>query len=205
MASCTNSQEDQPSNTKNDGPLPIYGHKEFIEGMDEDTVYHVIPDWEFVNQDSVMISKDDFIGQPYIAYFFFTTCPGICPAITGNMVHVEQELREENIQFIAHTVDPAKDTVAALKEYAELFDIPTEKFHFITGDQTTIYELGVKGYLVPNQEDALAPGGFLHSEKLILLDSKSRIRGYYDGTVNEQVEQLIIDAKKLIKDESKRN
>lgn len=83
---------------------------------------------------------------------------------------------------MSFTVDPLKDTSEKLLEYANSYNVDSSNWNMLTGDQSTIYDLGVNGFLVPNQEDALAPGGFLHSEKLILLDQLNRIRGYYDGT-----------------------
>jgi protein SCO1/2 len=183
--------------------LPFFGQKEYIEGIDKDTIYHSIPFWNFINQDSLYVSKSNFDGKPYVAYFFFSTCPGICPAMTGNMAYFQQQTQGLDINIIAHTVDPMADSVVRLKEYSEIYDIDSANFHFITGLKHEIYELGVKGYMVPSQEDALAPGGFLHSEQLILVDKDAHIRGYYDGTDQDAVELLIKDINKLIKDESR--
>ena len=102
------------------------------------------------------------------------------------------------IKFIAHTVDPQNGDPVRLKFYAEEYRFDYSNINFVTGDKMTLYKLGVEGYLVPSQEDALAPGGFLHSEMLMLIDKKSRIRGYYDGTEEEEVNQLIKDVKILL-------
>lgn len=181
-------------------PLPIFGPKEFIEGVDKDTVYHTIPFWSFQNQEGKMVGTTDYQGEIYIADFFFSHCPSICPEMLENMKQVQEELKDLNVNIISYTVDPKNDNVERLKWYAEENEIDTKNWNFVTGIQQDIYKLGVKGYLVPNQEDALAPGGFLHSEKFILIDKKSRIRGFYDGTEQEQLKQLIKDVKTLSKE-----
>jgi protein SCO1/2 len=178
-------------------PLPIHGPKEFIEGVDKDTVYHTIPYWSFDNQEGVRVSSEDYKGKIYIADFFFSHCPSICPEMLESLKVIQSELADTDLEIVSYTVDPKNDNVARLNWYAKENEINTANWNFVTGVQQDIYELGVKGYLVPNQEDALAPGGFLHSEKIMLIDKKSRIRGWYDGTEESEVAQLIIDVRRL--------
>ena len=180
--------------------LPIWGQKEFIQGIDKDTVYHTISYWNFTNQDGELISKSDYEGQVYVANFFFTRCPGICPILTKNIKQVQAETKGINVSFLSHTVDPKNDTVGRLKRYCDNKKIDNSNWNFVTGDQNSIYEMGVLSYLVPNSEDALAPGGFLHSDKFILIDTKSRIRGMYSGTDSTEVERLIIDIGRLTRE-----
>jgi len=177
--------------------LPIHGIKEFIEGIDDDTIYHTIPNWQFVNQYGDTISSKSYIGHIYIADFFFTSCPTICPKMTINMVKLQEMTKELNVKFLSYTVDPNRDNSETLKQYQDAYGINGNNWNLITGDQYKIYELGVKGFLVPNQEDALAPGGFLHSEKMMLIDQLGRIRGYYDGTDESQMNDIVNDIKKL--------
>lgn len=145
------------------------------------------------------MSKSDYLGKPYIAYFFFSHCPKICPKINSNMKYFQEQTSGLEYNVIAHTVDPERDSVERLKFYGDEYGFDYANYNFVTGNKEEIYTLGVKSYLVPNQEDALAPGGFLHSEKLILIDSKGRIRGYYEGTEKDEVDLLIEDLKLLIK------
>ncbi len=201
LLSCDESSSQDDTNNKN-AQLPIYGHKEFIEGIDKDTVYHTIPYWAFINQDGEYVGTKDYQGKPYVAYFFFSHCPQICPKIHSNMVEFQKQTKGLDFNVIAYTVDPERDSVERLKFYAEEYGFDLSNYNFVTGNQKDIYELGVNGYLVPNSQDALAPGGFLHSEKLMLIDSKMRIRGYYEGTETKEVNQLVNDLQKLIKDES---
>ena len=88
--------------------LPIWGQKEFIEGIDTDTIYHTISYWNFTNQDGELISKGDYEGKVYVANFFFTRCPGICPVLTKNIKQVQAETKGLNVSFLSHTVDPQK-------------------------------------------------------------------------------------------------
>lgn len=182
---------------KEEAKLPILGQKEFIEGIDTDTIYHTVSYWNFTNQDGELISKGDYEGKVYVANFFFTRCPGICPVLTKNFRQVQSETKGLNVSFLSHTVDPKNDTVGRLKWYCENKQLDNSNWAFVTGDQKAIYEMGVRSYLVPNSEDALAPGGFLHSDKFILIDTKSRIRGMYSGTDSTEVERLIVDVRKL--------
>ncbi len=178
--------------------LPIYGPKEFIPGIDIDTVYHTIPFWSFTNQFGQTVTKMDYQDTVYVAYYFFTHCPTICPFMTKQAKRLQEETQTLPIKFIAHTVDPKNDSVQRLKFYADEYQFDFSNFNFVTGDKKSLYTLGVEGYLIPSQEDALAPGGFLHSEMFVLIDKKSRIRGFYDGTEIDQVDQLIEDIKLLL-------
>ena len=114
-----------------------------------------------------------------------------------NMVKVQQQLDNSNVKFVSFTVDPTKDSSERLLWYQDAYGINGENWNLLTGNQNSIYELGIDGFLVPNQEDALAPGGFLHSEMVILVDTKSRIRGYYDGTDEDQIPIILNHIQRL--------
>jgi protein SCO1 len=186
--------------------LPYFGEKavvkNIVDGKEKiDTVYHKIPPFQFTNQLGEIVTQETFEGKIYVANFFFTTCPTICPKMSAQMLRAQQKLNDfEDVLFLSHTVNPEIDSVETLYEYAELVHANHSKWHFVTGDKTKIYEQGVKGYLVSTQEDALAPGGFLHSELMILIDEKGHIRGFYDGTSVTEVNRLIDEVKVLIAD-----
>ena len=173
--------------------LPIYGNKEFLKGLDTDTIFHTIPQWSFINQFGKAVSSDAYKGKIYVVDFFFSHCPTICPAMTMNLVKLQQLSIDLDIELISFTVDPKKDSSERLFWYQNAFGINGDNWNLLTGNQSAIYELGVNGFLVPNQEDALAPGGFLHSEKIMLIDKKGRIRGYYDGTDEDQISLIFED------------
>jgi protein SCO1/2 len=181
--------------------LPIFGNKEFDPSIDSDTLYHVIPTWSFLNQNGNIKSSKDFKSKVRLVDFFFTSCPTICPKMTVNMKKIQQLINTgclNNIELLSFTVDPSRDSVEKLKEYCNTYNVDSKNWNMLTGDQNSIYDVGVNGFLVPNQEDALAPGGFLHSEKMILIDKKNRIRGYYDGTDSLNIPIIVQHIKSLL-------
>ena len=180
--------------------LPVYGHKDFDSEIDKDTIYHTIPYWSFMNQMGNEINSTDFENKVCLVDFFFTSCPTICPKMTVNMQNIQTKIENncvDDIELISFTVDPNRDSISRLNQYAQDYNVNNENWNFLTGDQNAIYQLGVKGFLVPNQEDALAPGGFLHSEKMILIDKLGRIRGFYDGTDSSITDKIVQHIKQL--------
>lgn len=186
--------------------LPFYGQKdisvEIIDGKEHtDTIYHTIPEFSFTNQHGKQLASGDVEGKIIVANFFFTSCPTICPKMTSALAYAKNKLKDhKQVVFISHTVDPKRDTVEALAAYAKKAHAD-ENWHFVTGEKEDIYKHAVKGYLVGAQEDVLAPGGFLHSELVVLVDNKGRLRGYYNGTDLEEINRLIDETKVLIASE----
>jgi protein SCO1 len=186
--------------------LPVYGNKDvvvnFIDGKEKtDTIYHTLPSFVFTNQLGETVSSKDFEDKIMVANFFFTSCPTICPKMTSGLVYAREKLKDyPQVVFISHTVDPENDTVEVLAEYAKRTRA-TNNWHFVTGEKESIYEHAVNGFLVGAQEDVLAPGGFLHSEQVVLVDKLGRIRGYYNGSELEELNRLIDEVKVLIASE----
>ncbi len=182
--------------------LPIMGRKEFKEVNGKiDTIYHTVPNFAFVDQDSMTVSEATVQDKIYVADFFFGTCPTICPIMKQQMLRVYGEFKDNpNFAILSHTIDPEHDTVAYLKDYSMRLGVPDNKtWHFMTGDKDKIYSIGSEnGYMVPVGEDENAPGGYIHSGAFILVDQSRRIRGLYDGTDPKQVSALINDIPKLL-------
>lgn len=183
--------------------LPVLGPKELVEkevngNIVSDTIYHTIPDFRFRDQDSNYVSLATFNDKIYIADFFFTTCPTICPVMKSNLLKVYDQYKDSNsVSFLSHTIDPLHDSIPVLKDYANRLDINSFKWHLVNGSKDSVYAIA-KSYLVSAQEDKEAPGGFIHSGALILIDKKRRIRGYYDGTDDKATATLIEDIKLLL-------
>ena len=179
--------------------LPILGER-YVDD-NQDTVYHSIADFAFVNQVGDTIRKQDMAGKIYVADFFFTTCPTICPVMKKEMLRVYEQFKgEPNFRILSHSIDPTHDTQAVLKDYAEKLGVPdAATWNFLTGDQEKIFEIGQTSYLTTTMADELEPGGFLHSGAFVLVDQQGRIRGVYDGTKTEQVDRLLADIPKLLK------
>jgi protein SCO1/2 len=179
--------------------LPILGER-YVDD-NQDTVYHSIADFAFVNQIGDTIRKEDMAGKIYIADFFFTTCPTICPVMKKEMLRVYEQFKgETNFRILSHSIDPTHDTQAVLKDYAEKLGVPdAATWNFLTGDQEKIFEIGQTSYMTTTMADDMEPGGFLHSGAFLLVDQQGRIRGVYDGTKTEQVDRLLADIPKLLK------
>ncbi len=176
--------------------LPILGRHEY----GEDTVYHQIDEFKFVNQDSNWVTQETVAGKVYVADFFFTSCPTICPIMKTQMLRVYERIQDDkNVLILSHTIDPKHDTVAVLKEFAERLGVSSEKWHFLTGKKEDIYKIGQTSYMVSAVEDPTEPGGFIHSGAFILVDDQRRVRGIYDGTKPDQVDRLMRDLDLLLK------
>lgn len=179
--------------------LPILGER-YVDD-NQDTVYHSIADFAFVNQVGDTIRKEDMAGKIYVADFFFTTCPTICPVMKKEMLRVYEKFKgDPNFRILSHSIDPSHDTQAVLKDYAEKLGVPdAATWNFLTGDQEKIFEIGQTSYLTTTMADNMEPGGFLHSGAFLLVDQQGRIRGVYDGTKTDQVDRLLADIPKLLK------
>ncbi|MBC7893531.1 MAG: SCO family protein [Sphingobacteriaceae bacterium] len=169
----------------------------------EDTVFHVIPPFQLVNQDGKETTETALRGKIHVADFFFSRCESICPKLSAQLSRV-QEVFSVNpaIQLVSYTVDPDHDTPDVLRRYASEYDARPGKWLFLTGNKTQLYHLAQKGYFVP----VLAEGDgnekpnetFTHSEKLVLVDKAGIIRGYYDGTDKKEVDRLILEIRVLL-------
>ena len=176
-------------------PLPIYGEKDIDEyGNDVD---HVIRDFSFTNQNGEVVSLEKFKNTVFISDFFFTTCPSICPIMTKQLARVQKELEGEEYGIISHTVNPEFDNENVLLEYSKKQNADLNNWDFVTGDKQAIYKQAAE-YLIIAGQDTTQEIEFVHSDKLVLIGQKGRIRGLYDGTENESVDKLINDLKWLI-------
>lgn len=187
--------------------LPIYGHREPVERTVDgktviDTIYQTIPDFTFINQDSTTLTQAFFEDKIYVANFFFTHCPSICPAMQRNMLKVYEEYKgDDRIAFLSHSIDFKYDQPHILKAYATKLGVDNDQWQFVNGSKADIYGMSEK-YLVYTAEDANAPGGYDHQGYLVLIDKDRRIRGAYDGTDDEQVSKLQADLKILLEEQN---
>ena len=185
--------------SKQEGRLPIMGNREPVEKVINgqtvvDTLYQTIPHFRFVNQDGAVVTERDFDGKIYVADFFFTTCPSICPVMHRNMLQVYEKFKgNEEVKIASHTIDFKHDTPPVLKAYATKLGIEGTQWEFLRGGRDSVYTLAEKNYLVVVKEDKAAPGGYVHQGWFILVDKEKRIRGAYDGTQADQVEKLMSD------------
>jgi protein SCO1/2 len=182
--------------------LPIFGNRDAVTKTVNgktvtDTVYQTIPAFSFVNQYGKTITNKSLDGSIYVADFFFTTCPSICPIMHRNMLNVYNEFKNgSNVKILSHTIDPSHDSVAVLKSYADKLGIKGDNWWLLQGKKEDTYKLA-GNYLVAVKEDKDAPGGAVHSGYFILVDKQKRIRGTYNGTDEKEVQKLIGDIKTL--------
>ncbi|AEH01830.1 SCO family protein [Lacinutrix sp. 5H-3-7-4] len=186
--------------------LPYYNEESFTPkwltpGTEEEKTFHKIPDFSLTNQLGNEVSQKTFENKIYITDFFFASCPGICPQMTGNMFKLQEEfLNDDEVLFLSHTVTPTKDSVPVLKNYAEKNGVIDNKWHLVTGDKETIYNLGRDEYFVENDlGEPKTINDFLHTENFLLIDKNKHIRGIYNGLNRASIAQLIVDVKTLKK------
>lgn len=175
--------------------LPIFGEKKL---SNTDTIYHTIGNFSFTNQFGENITNQTVKNKIYVADFFFATCQSICPQMSSNLKDVQAAfLNDDSLLILCHTVNPLHDTVNVLLNYGVTYGAKKNKWHFLTGNKQQIYGLAKNSYLVNALEEDGSTEGFLHSELFLLIDTKGRIRGFYDGTDKVQVAKLISEIKLL--------
>jgi protein SCO1/2 len=178
--------------------LPILGQRELVGS---DTVYHTIAEFQFVDQDSLIITNDTFKDQIYVSDFFFTSCRTICPIMKTQMLRVyEQTGNLPDVKLLSHSIDPDYDTVALLHEFARKLGVSSDRWHFVTGVKDSIYKIAQTSYFATAMEDKTEPEGFIHSGAFLLIDKDQRIRGKYDGTKEDDVNRLLVDINRLRKE-----
>jgi len=156
--------------------------------------FHKISSFELVNQNNQTVTNEFYDGKIYIADFFFTTCPGICPIMKDNMIDLQEEfLDDDQVFLLSHTVTPEIDSVSVLKDYSIEKGVLDYKWNMVTGDKKQIYELARKSYLVAEDIETSSEYDMIHTENFVLIDPERRIRGFYDGTDKESIKQLVKD------------
>lgn len=170
----------------------------------QDTVFKAIPAFKFLNQDSVEVTNKDFDGKIYVADFFFTSCPTICPTMHRNLLKVYKKYENNpEVKLASHTIDAKYDVPSRMKAYANKLGIKGTQWEFLWGSRDEVYALAERNYLVSVKEDKESPGGFIHQGYLVLVDKEKRIRGAYDGTVDEEVKKLMTDMDTLLQEYKK--
>ena len=186
--------------------LPIFNPSDINPELVDSTVqyiskYHTIADFSFTNQNGKTITQKDYEGKIYVADFFFTTCTSICPKMTANLFDVQEAIKDNpKVMLLSHTVFPENDNVAVLKAYAKKYDIDDKKWNLVTGDKKEIYTMARKSYLAVKLGKPEELYDMVHTENLVLVDTKRRVRGFYDGTKKEDIKKLIEDIAFLSKE-----
>lgn len=186
--------------------LPIYNPADVNPKLvDENLIHirrnHTIADFKLINQNGDTITQKDYENTIYVADFFFTRCTTICPIMTNNIGKLQEVFKENSeVKFLSMSVTPEMDSVPVLKTYAIQKGVIDAKWNITTGSKKHIYELARKSYFAVLEEGDGGLQDFIHTENFILVDKKKRIRGYYDGTNNEDMVLLSADIKLLLKE-----
>ena len=184
--------------------LPVYQPAMVAPELVDESIqyvkkYHTIAPFSVINQNGQAISEQDYDNSIYVADFFFTTCPSICPIMTKNMYALQQRLGPYlDVKLLSFSVTPEIDTVEQLKRYAIENKVNDSRWNLVTGSKKEIYELARKSYLVVKEDGDGGPHDMIHTENFVLVDKKKRIRGYYDGTQAAAMNEILRDIAILI-------
>ena len=182
--------------------LPIYSPNMVSTELVQEDIrhvkkYHKISDFSLTNQNGKVITQEYYDNKIYVADFFFTTCPTICPIMTENMFQIQEKTIGNDVLLVSYSVTPEIDSTAQLKKYALEKGVNDNKWNLLTGDKKQIYDLARKSYLVAKNDGDGGKYDMIHTENFVLIDKEKRIRGFYDGTNNEEMDKLLKDVKIL--------
>ena len=184
--------------------LPIFQPNDVNYELVDSSIQHVkrfhkIKSFEFLNQNGEIISEKDYDGFIYVADFFFTTCPSICPIMTNNMVQIQKYIKDKNkVKLLSFSVTPEIDSVSVLKEYSIKKGVDDKYWNLLTGDKSKIYSLARKSFLVVKENGDSNSHDMVHTENFVLVDREKRIRGFYDGTDDKDMQELKKDIEILL-------
>ena len=178
--------------------LPIFSPNMVSSELVEDSIHHVkkyhkISNFSLTNQNGETVTEENYHNKIYVADFFFTTCPSICPIMTENMFYIQEKTVNKDILLVSYSVTPEIDSVAQLKKYAIEKGVDDSKWNLLTGEKKDIYELARKSYLVAKNNGDGGKYDMIHTENFVLIDKEKRIRGFYDGTNKEEMDKLLND------------
>lgn len=184
--------------------LPVYQPAMVAPELVDESIqfvkkYHTIAPFSMTNQNGKTITEKDYENVIYVADFFFTTCPSICPIMAKNMYTLQEKLVDlPQIKLLSFSVTPQIDSVAQLKRYALKNKVDDSRWNLVTGSKKEIYTLARKSFLVVKDDGDGGPFDMIHTENFVLVDTQKRIRGFYDGTQNEAMDDILNDIKLLL-------
>lgn len=189
-------QNDENNTTESQLALPVLGPK--MVNPQGDTLYHTIGSYKFIDQNRNEFTEDITKGKVYVADFFFTSCPVQCPKMSSQMKRLATNTQDiEGLIFVSHAIDYKRDSVERIQEYIQNNGLDFKNWYFLEAKEYYTNVIATEDYLLLSKEDVLAAGGYAHSPLFALIDREGRIRGYYDGQVTEEVDQLEKDIRKL--------
>ena len=167
-----------------------------------DTVWHELPAFSLLNQMGDTVSWDGLKGKVVVADFFFTHCPTICPALTNNMHTLQQSINNAQrvgdktpdfLHFLSFSIDPERDSVPRLKQWADRFQVNPEQWWLLTGDKKEIYDFAINDMKIGVVDGEGVDTSFIHTDHFVLIDTNRHVRGYYHGLDSASLRQLSND------------
>ncbi|MBL7897234.1 MAG: SCO family protein [Crocinitomicaceae bacterium] len=184
--------------------LPLYDGPDFTPywNVHNPDTFHTVGSFEFINQNGEIISEKTVDSKIYLVNFFFSTCGNICPKMMKNMEKVQNHFSgNDEVLFLSHTVTPWYDSVPVLKNYVKNYHVIENKWHFLTGEKSEIYELARRSYFIEEEPGYLKDSSeFLHTEHFVLVDQSRHLRGIYNGTLELEMERVIEDIELLLQE-----
>ncbi|PIB37202.1 hypothetical protein BFP72_18205 [Reichenbachiella sp. 5M10] len=198
--------QSSPKRLNTEIELPFYVEETFTptwveENTEEYVQIHRIAPFSFLDQNGDTVSERSVKGKIYVANFFFSICPGVCPKMTRNLKLLQKQYgQDDRIMILSHSVMPWVDSVQRLHDYAELNSIRSPQWRLLTGDKTMTYDLARNSYFADEGfgKNVTTEEDFLHTEKLVLIDDQRRIRGVYNGTLPLEVKRMMEDISTLL-------
>lgn len=194
----------KPHHKNYEDRLPFYTTPDFTpRWIDEDSVSHYLASFSFTDQDGNAVTEKTVTGKIHVADFFYTTCPGICPKLTKDLGIIQDSFKnDDNVLLLSYSVTAEEDSVPVLKQYAQIKGVISGRWHLLTGNQDSINTLARNSYFAEKTlGQQKGTGDFLHTENVLLIDKKLRIRGIYNGTLPFDMLQLVKDIKELEKED----
>ncbi|WP_317897821.1 SCO family protein [Aurantibacillus circumpalustris] len=186
-------------NTSEEQKLPVLGNPIIVDGK---SVYPKISKFSFINQENQTVNSSDFEGKVYVADFIFLSCSTICPLMNIEMLKVYTAFNDDKrVLFLSHTIDPKRDSIYKLNEFAKNLGVSSKKWYFVTGNEDSIYKMAERDYFTIAYPDSTETDGLVHGGGLLLIDKNKNIRGVYNGTESSETERLIADIKLLLKEQ----
>ncbi len=187
-----------PENTPKKRVLPFYGVDSITKGGD--TIWHTVGEFKLISQRSDTVSQKNLYNNVYVADFFFVNCPGICIKMGKQLTRIYDAYKDKpEVKIVSHTVNPENDSVAVLLDYAQKQGVTDHtKWIFLTGDKSAIYKLAREQYYATATQGDGGADDFVHTERFTLVDKNKHIRGFYDGTNESEVNQMMFDIDKLL-------
>jgi protein SCO1 len=165
--------------------------------------YGTVPAFQLTNQNGQPFGSAQLSGKIWIADFIYTTCPGPCPMISSRMSELQKPLEKTDVHLVSFSVDPEKDTPEVLRGYAEKLQAEPARWDFLTGPKSVIYKLSHDGFKLAVSDGSDAQGIPVHSTRMVLVDRRGQIRGYYDATEADAITKLVADTTHLLREQPK--